>query len=232
MPNLSREEQLQKWAPISTFYREIYSTSLNTVTIQNTEYVRITFLGESFLYNQIRKMVSLWIMIVKGMIPYWIAPLAIHSPFRFNIPPAPAEGLLLVDVSEKHPNGKPIDLFKLNEEQAATLKFFKIKVYEEIHSKMDMELIQEYFEYLQIYTIPPDDLANIEKLGAQWKETKLVKQENIARIRYIDKLIKVLFEAKAPRRKGVRIYVPSRDYQADLPNTVKLPVSEFQTTRE
>lgn len=76
-------------------------------------FLRICLDGESFVFNQIRKIIAFWLMLIsvrtsipyiilnhieraltdlKSTVPEWIGSLAIHSPFKFEIPVAPAEG--------------------------------------------------------------------------------------------------------------------------------------------
>lgn len=77
------------------YNRFIMNFTLNDVFDYNgTEFVRLTIHGQSFLYNQIRKMVALAVCVVKGIVPINIFD-DIFTWRSYNIPTAPALGLLL-----------------------------------------------------------------------------------------------------------------------------------------
>lgn len=62
--------------------------------VQGMEWVKITFLGDSFMLHQIRKMVGMLILMTRSRSPLKLWYEALQRP-RIHVPVAPAEGLLL-----------------------------------------------------------------------------------------------------------------------------------------
>jgi len=74
--------------------------------LQGSMYVRLYVKGQSFLYNQIRKMVGTAIYIMRGIIPMSFMELTFSSQINTVLPKAPAEGLMLRCPHYDHYNGK------------------------------------------------------------------------------------------------------------------------------
>ncbi|GAA6021610.1 hypothetical protein JCM11491_001236 [Sporobolomyces phaffii] len=64
--------------------------------VNDTEYVSVSFLGQSFMLHQIRKMIGLTILAVRSSTPASLVP-ETFGPSRIHIPKAPALGLLLLE---------------------------------------------------------------------------------------------------------------------------------------
>lgn len=64
--------------------------------VNDTEYVSVSFLGQSFMLHQIRKMIGLTILAVRSSTPPSLVP-ETFGPSRIHIPKAPALGLLLLE---------------------------------------------------------------------------------------------------------------------------------------
>ncbi|GAA5940105.1 pseudouridine synthase family protein [Sporobolomyces koalae] len=64
--------------------------------VNDTEHVSISFLGQSFMLHQIRKMIGLTILAVRSSTPASLVP-ETFGPSRIHIPKAPALGLLLLE---------------------------------------------------------------------------------------------------------------------------------------
>uniref|UniRef100_A0A6B2L3D8 tRNA pseudouridine synthase n=1 Tax=Arcella intermedia TaxID=1963864 RepID=A0A6B2L3D8_9EUKA len=211
---LSREEQLAQWKPLRAMFRTLFEASVDPIVLNGNSYVKITLNGESFLYNQVRKMVAFWMMMVKGYFPQHLGKYAIHSPFRFNIPVAPAEGLLLVDVLERLQTGEPINLFLLDKNQQTMLDNFKKHViYNEIEKKLssEQEMYNGFIEILKTRSLAEEDVALIETLGTQWEveneKSAMLKRKNA----YVRKVIKELFQTvPILPRKGVYTFTPRK----------------------
>ncbi|GAA5828905.1 hypothetical protein JCM3770_004324, partial [Rhodotorula araucariae] len=63
--------------------------------VNDTEYVSVTFIGQSFMLHQIRKMIGLFILALRSGSPASLVP-ETFGPSRIHVPKAPALGLLLV----------------------------------------------------------------------------------------------------------------------------------------
>ncbi|KPV75201.1 uncharacterized protein RHOBADRAFT_36047 [Rhodotorula graminis WP1] len=63
--------------------------------VADTEYVSVTFIGQSFMLHQIRKMIGLFILALRSSTPASLVP-ETFGPSRIHIPKAPSLGLLLV----------------------------------------------------------------------------------------------------------------------------------------
>jgi tRNA pseudouridine38-40 synthase len=76
-------------------YRFIHrAKAFETLVFGGIEFIRITIRGQSFLYNQIRKMIGMIFLIMHYELPDSLITEALTS-YQFNIPIAPAEGLML-----------------------------------------------------------------------------------------------------------------------------------------
>ncbi|GAA5904400.1 pseudouridine synthase family protein [Sporobolomyces salmoneus] len=64
--------------------------------VNDTEYVSVSFLGQSFMLHQIRKMIGLTILAVRSSTPASLVP-ETFGPSRIHIPKAPSLGLLLLE---------------------------------------------------------------------------------------------------------------------------------------
>ncbi|GAA5855177.1 hypothetical protein JCM8547_008972 [Rhodosporidiobolus lusitaniae] len=64
--------------------------------VNDTEYVSVSFLGQSFMLHQIRKMIGLFILAVRTSTPASLVP-ETFGPSRIHVPKAPGLGLLLVE---------------------------------------------------------------------------------------------------------------------------------------
>ncbi|BGP47741.1 tRNA pseudouridine synthase 1 [Rhodotorula kratochvilovae] len=63
--------------------------------VNDTEYVSVTFIGQSFMLHQIRKMIGLFILALRSGSPASLVP-ETFGPSRIHVPKAPSLGLLLV----------------------------------------------------------------------------------------------------------------------------------------
>lgn len=76
-------------------YRQINKAKAYELKMFNgIEFARISFKGQSFLYNQIRKMVAIVFMAMHYKLPDSVITDSLRS-YTFKIPIAPAEGLML-----------------------------------------------------------------------------------------------------------------------------------------
>ncbi|GAA5867676.1 hypothetical protein JCM1840_006654 [Sporobolomyces johnsonii] len=64
--------------------------------VNDTEYISVSFLGQSFMLHQIRKMIGLAILAIRSSTPASLVP-ETFGPSRIHIPKAPGLGLLLVE---------------------------------------------------------------------------------------------------------------------------------------
>jgi tRNA pseudouridine(38-40) synthase len=71
--------------------------------------IRIKIRGQGFLLHQIRIIVGTAVLVARGQLPELIVDLALGIPLQFNLPMAPAEGLVLVDAGfDRNGNRQPI----------------------------------------------------------------------------------------------------------------------------
>lgn len=68
---------------------------LDTFVVNEIEYSRICVSGQSFIFNQIRKMLGLTILIMRGLVPQDIQPRALDSSRMVIVPLTPGFGLML-----------------------------------------------------------------------------------------------------------------------------------------
>lgn len=71
-----------------------FTVDPKSVTVEGMEFVRITVVGQSFLYNQIRKMIGMAVEVARRSKPTSLITDAFGED-RADVPKAPAEGLLL-----------------------------------------------------------------------------------------------------------------------------------------
>ncbi|GAA5968931.1 hypothetical protein JCM11641_000783 [Rhodosporidiobolus odoratus] len=64
--------------------------------VNDTEYISVTFLGQSFMLHQIRKMIGLFILTIRSGTPSSLIP-ETFGPSRIHVPKAPGLGLLLIE---------------------------------------------------------------------------------------------------------------------------------------
>ncbi|KAM0751664.1 pseudouridine synthase [Meredithblackwellia eburnea MCA 4105] len=64
--------------------------------IDETEYMKVTFVGQSFMLHQIRKMIGLAILAIRTQTPPSLIP-ETFGPSRIHVPKAPGLGLLLLE---------------------------------------------------------------------------------------------------------------------------------------
>jgi len=87
-------------------YRYILKAKAYEKSVHNgIEYLRLTFKGQSFLYNQIRRMVGILYLVMHYELPDHVIKESMTS-YQFHIPLAPAEGLMLNRVYTDHYNQK------------------------------------------------------------------------------------------------------------------------------
>ncbi|KAG9144428.1 hypothetical protein Leryth_022938 [Lithospermum erythrorhizon] len=76
--------------------RYIVSFSANTtVTVDGIEFVKCEVVGQSFLLHQIRKMIGLAVVIMRGIAPETLIQTAFRKDVKINVPVAPEVGLYL-----------------------------------------------------------------------------------------------------------------------------------------
>jgi len=214
-------EQLEHWHPLKSLYRTIYQVTLDTLQIKEQTLVRLTFCGESFVLYQIRKMVAFWLMLVHEIIPDWLAPLAIHSPFKFYIPPVPPHGLLLKDVQEREDTGQ--DLFILAPHEAEFLENFKVHtIYPEITNALhDQENdFTDFIQDLPNCAVPNSDLVELKTLGDKFLEqlTTYREAKRLAKVQKSEALADAGKETPQVYRR-----TPKRDYRQALPHYAPPP---------
>jgi tRNA pseudouridine38-40 synthase len=76
-------------------YRNVLAVTPERVEIGGVVYQRVTLLGISFVYHQIRRMIGGALACAHGVIDPEVLRIAIEAPFKVRIPLAPAQFLLL-----------------------------------------------------------------------------------------------------------------------------------------
>ncbi|GAA5901683.1 hypothetical protein JCM6882_006039 [Rhodosporidiobolus microsporus] len=82
--------------------------------VNDTEYISVSFLGQSFMLHQIRKMIGLFILTVRSGTPSSLVP-EIFGPSRIHVPKAPGLGLLLVEPQYIEYNKRVVEANAANE---------------------------------------------------------------------------------------------------------------------
>lgn len=109
--------------------------------MKGSMYVRLCVKGQSFLYNQIRKMVGTALYVVRGILPMRFMEVSFTTHIKTTLPKAPAEGLLLRGCHYEYYNkthGKihgKIDMFD-SENRQRTREFSEKIVYPTILSTL------------------------------------------------------------------------------------------------
>jgi len=144
-----------------------------------------------------------------------MAPLAVHSPFKFNIPPAPPTGLLLSDVNERH----ELDLFVLSSSELEFLEKFKRDViYAKIAEEYNQnpQILESFYEVLQMCCLPVSELVSLEELGKEYQKELEEAKERQAPRRLVAQVVKTLFGPQ------IRTRLPRRNYQLPLPEKYRI----------
>jgi len=230
--HMSRKEQLENWSPLTSLYRTLHSVTLDTIEINSQQYARIEFKGESFVLYQIRKMVSFWLLLVRGILPLWTAPLAVHSPFKFNIPPAPSVGLVLKDIEEKQDQPLEEELFALTESEAEHLKTIKENViYPQISLALqDPSNMSTFNESLGQCVLTEDDQVTLQELGKEFFAELEVSREAHAPRKMVTSIVRSLLNFAFTENGDVKAISksPRRDYRGTPSTAYK---KEHNTTR-
>jgi len=149
------------------------------------------------------------------MTPESMAPLAVHSPFKFNIPPAPPTGLLLSDVNERY----ELEFFVLSLSELEYLEKFKRDV---IYAKIaedytqNPSILASFYEVLEMCRLPESELVSLEELGKEyWKELEVAKERQTPR-RFVTQVVKTLFGPQ------IRTRLPRRNYLLPLPENYRI----------
>jgi len=80
--------------------------------VEPIEWVPFKFVGDSFAYNQIRKMLGYVLHVAHGHAPVSSIPVALDSPFKINVPMTPGECLYLLGGTYLDRSHFTIDLFQ------------------------------------------------------------------------------------------------------------------------
>jgi tRNA pseudouridine38-40 synthase len=114
-PPDSREEQLALFVKNSHHNRRILRTDIlppfKLDVEEDEEWVIFKFVGESFAYNQIRRMLGFVLLVAHGYVPVDALRIALRSPFKFMVPMTPGECLYLEGGTFFDRHHFPIDLF-------------------------------------------------------------------------------------------------------------------------
>ncbi|XP_069484951.1 pseudouridylate synthase 1 homolog isoform X2 [Ambystoma mexicanum] len=87
---------LGKTADDPSAFRHIFRVTLREPYVdKGHEFVTIEMTGQSFLLNQIRKMVGLALSVTQGLVPESTLPSSVRPEISLKIPPAPGLGLVL-----------------------------------------------------------------------------------------------------------------------------------------
>ncbi|GAA6027765.1 hypothetical protein JCM8097_008023 [Rhodosporidiobolus ruineniae] len=97
-------------------------TICDPFVVNDTEYVSVTFLGQSFMLHQIRKMIGLFVLAVRSATPSSLVP-ETFGPSRIHVPKAPGLGLLLVEPQYYEYNKRIVEA---NSKNAALLEAGKL----------------------------------------------------------------------------------------------------------
>ncbi|GAA6014026.1 hypothetical protein JCM10207_000210 [Rhodosporidiobolus poonsookiae] len=90
--------------------------------VGDTEYISVSFLGQSFMLHQIRKMIGLFILAIRSGTPSSLVP-ETFGPSRIHVPKAPGLGLLLVEPQYIEYNKRVLSANSKTAELAAAGKF-------------------------------------------------------------------------------------------------------------
>ncbi|GAA5834760.1 hypothetical protein JCM11251_003656 [Rhodosporidiobolus azoricus] len=82
--------------------------------VNDTEYISVGFLGQSFMLHQIRKMIGLFILTVRSGTPSSLVP-ETFGPSRIHVPKSPGLGLLLVGPEYHEYNKRVVEANASNE---------------------------------------------------------------------------------------------------------------------
>jgi len=98
-PPESREEQMKTFTINNSHTRRIFKCDIDDVPIKITsdeeDWVVFRFVGESFAYNQIRRMLGFALLVIYKQIDLRALIIALKSPFKFMVPMIPGECLYL-----------------------------------------------------------------------------------------------------------------------------------------
>eukprot|EP00938_MAST-03A_sp_MAST-3A-sp1_P006822 g6822.t1 len=135
--------------------------------MQGSMYVRLCVKGQSFLYNQIRKMVGTALYVVRGIIPMCFMEMSFKAHISTILPKAPAEGLLLRGCHYEYYNethGKTrgkIDMFE-SETSQRVREFSENNVYPTMLSTLKSTFLK-WSKDTDLYIIDTN-------LNRQWRE--------------------------------------------------------------
>jgi tRNA pseudouridine(38-40) synthase len=179
---------------------------IESLKIDDRDFIKIRIRGQSFLLHQIRLMIGAAVAIVRGTMPASVLDFALTVPIHVEFPMAPAEGLVLLDAGfgsncngkgfSLTPQGKADDddvVFSTPEEIKTCEAFFNDNIYKQIYSdwfKNDNALMNYWLLYSEKFRVP-EEVSNkwdvlyeetskkleIEEMDRQDKELRRIHRE-------------------------------------------------------
>mmetsp|Transcript_14421 Transcript_14421/g.14459 ORF Transcript_14421/g.14459 Transcript_14421/m.14459 type:complete len:183 (+) Transcript_14421:477-1025(+) len=132
--NYSRDIEIN--TPQAKRYVIKFEASSEPVVYEGKSYLKFTFIGQSFIYHQIRKMVGMIVSILLGKYNMEAIEDSFKNP-KFYVPLAPAEGLYLARVHYSKYNRKMSHrpIIVTEEEEKKIKEFFTTHILPTICSK-------------------------------------------------------------------------------------------------
>ncbi|XP_953672.1 tRNA pseudouridine synthase, putative [Theileria annulata] len=141
---------------INNTSRFIHKISIKSHKIQELEVVKILIVGQSFLYNQIRKMISLALQVYLGIAPKNSVEFSLNKSHFLNINLVPSEGLIL-----HHPYFDSYNMNRCNPPEVPYIEYKDVKtkvegfknkyIYPEVKKSMESDLWEGWLENILKY---------------------------------------------------------------------------------
>eukprot|EP00026_Physarum_polycephalum_P000491 Phypoly_transcript_00492.p1 GENE.Phypoly_transcript_00492~~Phypoly_transcript_00492.p1 ORF type:complete len:1513 (+),score=402.57 Phypoly_transcript_00492:101-4639(+) len=107
-----REDQITYYVHHNSYSRRmLYVGPETSFQLGGEEWIPFKFVGESFAYNQIRKMLGFILHISHHHVPAESLPMALKSPFKINVPMTPGQSLYLLGGTYLDRHYHLIDMF-------------------------------------------------------------------------------------------------------------------------
>jgi hypothetical protein len=169
---------------LNNFKRVIYEFTASNVISENEneKYLVIKIKGSSFVYNQIRFMIGLSILVLKNIYPSEMVKIALNTDCIIPVPKIVASNLI------KCENGFDMGV-EIRTNKQLERDFKKNKIYKSIF-RLDKEEMDYFFTNLPKYAMESGDFENIKLITKKFLKIILIKKRFNEKTEEIQRIVK------------------------------------------